>query len=263
MRIQENLYLYKTFNIWEEILKNISKYEWKKDLLNSNIKINYSLKIPIDKLNNKNIYAIRLIPIFKSESKYIDIPSLLIECDDSNSNWIINYSNDNIKIKAKYNIEHPWYFVEEFLLSYKYLAKIISWFYIDVQFAEHLDFDPSKQKEKYVDEFWFCVFKDWIYNSEYKKWNKSYYEIFFDNIIITNIFSSFNRSPFISVRYPVYKEMTFTSIVVIPNKTENNTKFIVPWVTYEDNFYKNLWVPLNRSLYINLNFSWSFQNCSD
>jgi hypothetical protein len=262
MRIQENLHLYKTFNIWEEILRNFSKYEWVKDILNINLKLNHSLKIPLDKLTHKNIYSIRFIPFFyfNEKSSFIDIPSILLECWNIDELWNINYSTKDISIKAKFNVQNPWYFIEEVLMSYKYLSSLLKWFIIDIQFAENLDFNPLWEREEYYNKLGFHIFKDWIYNKDYINWKNTFYEIVFDTLNITNTIHSFDRSPFFSIKYPIYREMMLASVILLPKNNKNTNIWKVTWITYDGSFYKNIWVPLNRSLYFTLKFSCSLQN---
>ena len=51
--------------------------------------------------------------------------------------------------------------------------------------------------------------------------------------------------------------------IILSQKKVQNNKFDVPWITYDDYFYKNIWVPTNRSLSFILKYSWWFQNSTD
>lgn len=258
MKIQENLYLYKTLNIWEDILSKIKEYNWLKSILNTSIKLDSIVNIPSKLIIEKNIYWVRVIPFFYFNDwvDFIDVPSILLECGNCDMLWNINYLTDDVFIKAKFNSKNPWYFVEEFKISYKYLTNLLKWFKLNIQLSENVEFNPTQEKKDYLNSIWFKIFKDWIYDNEsIKKW-KNIYKIIFESISINNIINTLNRTPFFTIKYPIYKEMLLTSFVLKTDDVDNYNK--ITWITYDDYFYKKNWVPVNRAIVMNLKFSWSF-----
>jgi hypothetical protein len=102
------------------------------------------------------------------------------------------------------------------------------------------------------DTFGYDFFKDGLTSHQEITPNKSYFLLNIENIVLDNKFSTYSRTAFFSVAYPLYKNILLSSIIPFP-KESRKTK--VPGITYDDSFYKKIGVPTYRSYSINLQIS--------
>lgn len=251
-RLQEKLFHVSDIRLWD-IIVGLEKYDGKKSLLWMKIPLKYSLQIPFSQ--EKPFYGVRIIPYYRIDKFSTSIPTILFHWTINELTWEYLIQNKHTTIVANYNPLNPGYNIRIFQVTYDYIISILENIFLEVQVAQHLDNDPLAWVGEfyYNTEFEYSIWRDGMSATSLIKRNTQNYMVELNDLIFTDDINSFSRTQFFSVAYPVYRSLLVTSFVLSERGDESSK---IPWISYDDSFYKKIWVPLTRSLGCILDISW-------
>lgn len=222
-----------------------------------NIPLDYTIKIPF--IQEKPFYAIRLIPYFKNGDMSFSIPTIQTYWNIDEDTGHINIDTDSCSLTAIYDAIHPGYKITRFLATYDYIVALLENIHLEIQVSQHLIVNPLNEihLHHFNEQYGFEFFKDGITSEVDITTGVSYLSLTLNTIVLSSVFSTYARTAFLPVSYPLHKSMLLTSLIASPK--EDKRKWKIPGITYDDSFYEKIGVPSSRAFWVTLHFSSSIQ----
>jgi hypothetical protein len=128
-------------------------------------------------------------------------------------------------MNATYDPLNPGYKICDFFGTHGFIRSLFENIELDIQICQSLDIDPMQEVNIYShnEKYGYDFFKDGVTSEKEIIPNKSYFLLNLENIILDSKFSTYSRTAFFSVAYPLYKGILLSSIIPC-ERDKQNTK---------------------------------------